>query len=372
MSETEKDTTGPTMETVQKLDAELKSLDEKIKVLEELHRSYPTLNNTHTKGYIKIEAQSADDHRDITNYFSEKKLEYYVIDPHSTRPLKLVITGLPDNIDSEDIKKSKGQIASSTECPLFLKPKKGKGKSPTKNLKRNFASNPVIPGISYSQALNPNKSHQIAAPGNTSSSSNNLKNNKNETINMEALNATQTESKQPNLNSPPPPQLNTIWSVFTKTLANTENCYLPQASSTPETESQVRELTREILNAHTTASKLMIHLERPFVQVGLYRQQAWEEHLTSLDAEDGSLWGTARAFRTKASPTLALNGPNGIALSDTNKTDLIAQSLESQFQLNDIHNPHKDEIITNIVDAYITNYNNNTDPIAPRSSIGNN
>ncbi|GFV73696.1 uncharacterized protein TNCV_3726641 [Trichonephila clavipes] len=33
--------------------------------------------------------------------------------------------------------------------------------------------------------------------------------------------------------------------------------------------------------------------------VGKYRQQVWEDHLTSLDAEDGSLWGTARAFRKR-------------------------------------------------------------------------
>ncbi|GFU47200.1 RNA-directed DNA polymerase from mobile element jockey [Trichonephila clavipes] len=72
----------------------------------------------------------------------------------------------------------------------------------------------------------------------------------------------------------PPPQLYTNWNVFTNNLANNENLYLPQASSTPEIESQV-----------------------------------WEEHLTSLDAEDGSLWGTARAFRKKASPISALNGP---------------------------------------------------------------
>ncbi|GFU98379.1 probable RNA-directed DNA polymerase from transposon X-element [Trichonephila clavipes] len=100
-------------------------------------------------------------------------------------------------------------------------------------------------------------------------------------------------------------------------------------------------------------------------KLGLYRQQVWEEHLTFLDAEDGSLWATARAPRKKASPISALNGPNGIALSDTNKTELIALSLESEFQLNDIHNPHKDEIITNIVDAYITNHTNNTEPISP-------
>ncbi|GFW45565.1 RNA-directed DNA polymerase from mobile element jockey [Trichonephila clavipes] len=61
----------------------------------------------------------------------------------------------------------------------------------------------------------------------------------------------------------------------------------------------------------------------------------------------------------------ALNGPNGIALSDSNKTDLIAQSLESQFQLNNIQNPQKDQIISSIVDAYINDHTNTTDDIQP-------
>ncbi|GFY77781.1 putative RNA-directed DNA polymerase from transposon X-element [Trichonephila inaurata madagascariensis] len=207
----------------------------------------------------------------------------------------------------------------------------------------------------------------------------------------------------------PPPQLNTTWSIFTNTLANTENCFLPKASSTQEIESQVRDLTSEILTAHDTASKPATHSELPFVQGELkqlfkernkarklwqftrhpqhktelnrlqniikrkvfhYRQKVWEDHLTSLDTEDGSLWGTAKACRKKAAPISALNGPNGTALSDTNKTDVIANSLESQFKLNDIQNPHKDEIITNIVDAYLTTNINNTDPLPPTLPSG--
>ncbi|GFT55590.1 probable RNA-directed DNA polymerase from transposon X-element [Trichonephila clavipes] len=114
----------------------------------------------------------------------------------------------------------------------------------------------------------------------------------------------------------------------------------------------------------TELNRIQNKIKRNVVQ---YRQQVWEDYLTSLDAEDGSLWGTARAFRKKASPISALNGPNDVALSDTNKTELIALSLESQFQLNDIHNPQKDDIITNTVDAYIANHtnNNNIDPIPP-------
>ncbi|GFW82612.1 uncharacterized protein TNCV_3491841 [Trichonephila clavipes] len=235
--------------------------------------------------------------------------------------------------------------------------------------------------------------------------------NLNWTCNIESISELSSDHNPIKLHFPktanfelPPPHLNTNWNVFTKTLASTENIYLPQANSTAEIESQIRELSSEILDAHVKASRPMTHSEPPFVQgelkhffrernkarklwqftrfpqhktdlnrlqnkikrlVGNYRQQVWEDHLTSLDAEDGSLWGTARAFRKKASPISALNGPNGIALSDSNKTDLIAQSLESQFQLNNIQNPQKDQIISSIVDAYINDHANTTDEIQP-------
>ncbi|GFT46880.1 probable RNA-directed DNA polymerase from transposon X-element [Trichonephila clavipes] len=638
MIDLENRTPSATTETKSKLEEELKTLNDNISVLEafntaedvsppkykikpifmkisdsynltlqELHRSYPTATNTHTRGYIKIEAQTADDHRDITNYLKAKELEHYVIEPPSTRPLKLVIKGLPDNIDPVDIKNdliakginivkiaqlrkfitktplpiymieiardehvndifqvrsclymqikldpfrkgnritqcyncnffhhasqncnmktrclkcganhrtgaceikerienplcincnNRGHVASSTECPQFPKPKKGKSKSPAENLKRNINNNPVKPGITYAQILNPEKAQQMAAPGNASSASNKTENSKNDNINLEALNAIQTDSNEndrthpapgwggtailikncishyhvptppqstgveatlimltptdhepiligstyiplrneyfsnlgvaldpifninnitilvgdfnakhtswgcpvndargnrlyqyiinnsidvlapstptrygiasatiidyaliKNLNWPcnidsnselssdhnpikihfprfakfelPPPQLNTNWNVFTKSLAATENIHLPQANSTSEIESQVRELSSEILNAHVNASRPMTHSEPPYVHgelkhlfrernkarklwqftrfpqhktelnrlqnkikrlVGKYRQQVWEDHLTSLDAEDGSLW----------------------------------------------------------------------------------
>ncbi|GFX35454.1 RNA-directed DNA polymerase from mobile element jockey [Trichonephila clavipes] len=159
----------------------------------------------------------------------------------------------------------------------------------------------------------------------------------------------------------PPPQLNTTWSIFTKILANSDNFFLPTANSTHEIDSQVSNLTVEILNVHASASRPFYHTEQP--------QQAWEDNLSTLNAEDNSLWGIAKAFRKKTSPISALNGPTGIALSDTNKTEVIAHSLEKQFHLNDIHNPRKDEIITSVVDAYMDSNINNTDIIPPHSPI---
>ncbi|GFX40774.1 uncharacterized protein TNCV_1548001 [Trichonephila clavipes] len=54
-------------------------------ILQEIHRNYPTATNTHTKGYMKIEAQSADDHREITNYLKENNLSTTLLNPiHKT------------------------------------------------------------------------------------------------------------------------------------------------------------------------------------------------------------------------------------------------------------------------------------------------
>ncbi|GFT01091.1 probable RNA-directed DNA polymerase from transposon X-element [Trichonephila clavipes] len=72
----------------------------------------------------------------------------------------------------------------------------------------------------------------------------------------------------------PPPQLYTNWKLFTKNLANNDNLYLPQANSTPEIESQVNDLTSEILTAHGNASKPMIHREPPFCAG--YFPNAWK------------------------------------------------------------------------------------------------
>ncbi|GFT01570.1 probable RNA-directed DNA polymerase from transposon X-element [Trichonephila clavipes] len=136
----------------------------------------------------------------------------------------------------------------------------------------------------------------------------------------------------------PPPQLNTTWSIFTKILANPDNFFLLTANSTHEIDSQVSNLTDEILNAHASASRPFYQTEQPYVQGELkelfkernkarktwqhtrhpqhktelnrlqnaikrkiyhYRQQAWEDNLSTLNAEDNSLWGIAKAFRKK-------------------------------------------------------------------------
>ncbi|GFQ99427.1 uncharacterized protein TNCT_367411 [Trichonephila clavata] len=74
-------------------------------ILQELHRTYPTVTNTHTAGYIKIQPDCKDQNQEITDYLVSKKVQHYVTDPPTNRPLKLVIKGLLASTDPEDIKK---------------------------------------------------------------------------------------------------------------------------------------------------------------------------------------------------------------------------------------------------------------------------
>ncbi|GFT94246.1 hypothetical protein TNCV_3922791 [Trichonephila clavipes] len=96
-------------------------------------------------------------------------------------------------------------------------------------------------------------------------------------------------------------------------------------------------------------------------KVNALTQKQWEEKLTSLDPEDGSLWNMAKGFR-KRSPISALRGPTGIAYSDTDKAEAVANSLENQFQLNDINNPDQDKH-TRLVDRFFINDNSDDTPL---------
>ncbi|GFX39088.1 probable RNA-directed DNA polymerase from transposon X-element [Trichonephila clavipes] len=77
-------------------------------------------------------------------------------------------------------------------------------------------------------------------------------------------------------------------------------------------------------------------------KVNALTQKQWEDKLTSLDPEDGSIWNMAKGFRKKGSSISSLTCPTGIAYTDTQKAETLANSLENQFQLNDIQNSDSD------------------------------
>ncbi|GFT12444.1 hypothetical protein TNCV_4336141 [Trichonephila clavipes] len=111
MLEIEKNILSATPETTRKLEEELKNLDAKIKTLE---------------------VETEDHHRKIPTYLTQQKMEYYVTKPPANRPLKLVIKGLPTDVDPEDIKND--LISKGIKIEKVTQLKKIRYKSLTPNL----------------------------------------------------------------------------------------------------------------------------------------------------------------------------------------------------------------------------------------------
>ncbi|GFU35118.1 RNA-directed DNA polymerase from mobile element jockey, partial [Trichonephila clavipes] len=119
-------------------------------------------------------------------------------------------------------------------------------------------------------------------------------------------------------------------------------------------------------NDKTILNRLQNQINR---KVNALTQKQWEDKLTSLDLEDGSLWNMSKGYRKKRSPISALTGPTRIAYTDTQKAETLANSLENQFQLNDIQNPDSDNQHMRLVDRFFINDNNFDDtPINTKPS----
>ncbi|GFT71489.1 hypothetical protein TNCV_2478821 [Trichonephila clavipes] len=105
-------------------------------------------------------------------------------------------------------------------------------------------------------------------------------------------------------------------------------------------------------------------------KVHAFQSKLWADDLRSLDPDDGSLWEMSEGLRKKKSPVYALNGRAGIAHTDSDKAKVLACSLESQFQDNDISSD-TDYLINRVVENYFLNENNFDAPPTPSHAFGN-
>jgi hypothetical protein len=64
-------------------------------------------------------------------------------------------------------------------------------------------------------------------------------------------------------------------------------------------------------------------------QLNEWRNHQWSDALESLDSEDQSLWKTTKRVMRVPTPSPPLQVPGGLALSDSEKTEALADSLEA-------------------------------------------
>jgi hypothetical protein len=71
-----------------------------------------------------------------------------------------------------------------------------------------------------------------------------------------------------------------------------------------------------------------------------WRNDQWSDALESLDSEDQSLWKMTKRVMQVPTPSPPLLVPGGLALSDSEEAEALADSVEAQFQpVNDPSDP---------------------------------
>jgi hypothetical protein len=73
-------------------------------------------------------------------------------------------------------------------------------------------------------------------------------------------------------------------------------------------------------------------LQRSVTRINDWRNDQWSATLESLDPEDQSLWRMTKRVMRVPTPSPPLVTPGGIALSGSEKTEALADNLETQFQ----------------------------------------
>jgi hypothetical protein len=84
-----------------------------------------------------------------------------------------------------------------------------------------------------------------------------------------------------------------------------------------------------------------------------WRNDQWSATLESLDPEDQSLWRLTKRVMRVPTPSPPLVTPEGIALSDSEKAEALADNLEIQFQL--VTDPSVPAVIE-MVDVVLRSY----------------
>ncbi|GFT65799.1 uncharacterized protein TNCV_729341 [Trichonephila clavipes] len=97
-------------------------------IVKNLNKDFPDCEVKLAGKYFKIFCKTPDEHRIVTNYLEEISDEFYVIDPPDSRPLKVVIKGLPISTEIDEIQEDLTSQGFSVEKVAQLT--RSKTKSP--------------------------------------------------------------------------------------------------------------------------------------------------------------------------------------------------------------------------------------------------
>ncbi|GBO39452.1 RNA-directed DNA polymerase from mobile element jockey [Araneus ventricosus] len=186
-------------------------------------------------------------------------------------------------------------------------------------------------------------------------------------------------------------KMKTNWNKFRHQINNAEDIYNISINSPAELDSLVDKFESQILDAKIAASSPITNLqtyidprirelnnERNFVRKMFQRltDPALKTKLNQLNKKitklndkietesqintlinvttvDGSFWNLTSRFNKKRHNIPTLNGPASIAVTNKEKANCLADSLEKQFQLNDIHCEETETVVGNSIEGFL-------------------
>ncbi|GBN08905.1 RNA-directed DNA polymerase from mobile element jockey, partial [Araneus ventricosus] len=134
----------------------------------------------------------------------------------------------------------------------------------------------------------------------------------------------------------------------------------------PNSQNYIDPRIRELNNERNFVRKMFQRLRNPALKTKLNQLNKRinklndkienEKHLDTLiniNTYDGTFWNFTSSFKRKKSNIPTLKGPASIAQTNLEKANCIADSLENQFQLNELHDKDTETIVGNSVRCFL-------------------
>ncbi|GFX12419.1 nucleic-acid-binding protein from transposon X-element [Trichonephila clavipes] len=258
-----------------------------------------------------------------------------------------------------------GHMANWRGCPCFPKPPKGTALN-NRNSYTNIYNSIIRPNVSYAQAANPNKistnfnsqnKQQMAPKGSVNSAQ--IEANRNPSANNRSI---------PNFNNKSNNNFNGY--NFNGNIFNNNNfnlqatlqmtmqclCQLSQftqaiATSNPNFMNNFNQVQRANNNPNQIAQA---NLKK---ELKIYSNDTWNARLEALNTTDNSLWEAQRFLKNKRSQIPTLNCATGMAVTDPQKANLLANTIKNNFIENNRMQDNydqDDEVVTSTVNTFLS------------------
>ncbi|GFU59796.1 probable RNA-directed DNA polymerase from transposon X-element [Trichonephila clavipes] len=143
--------------------------------------------------------------------------------------------------------------------------------------------------------------------------------------------------------TPNPRAVHTNWPLFSKHL-NTKlsliNYHPNSIKTSTDIDQKISEFTETVRAAHSHASQPIETLRKSYTPPN----ENWTARLKALDTQDNSLWAVQKFLKNKRSDIPPLNCSSGTAVTDTQKANILAESILDNFTENSRPNNDYDDV----------------------------